>query len=514
MKKSINLIASALVLSTFLTLPVVSLAQDGSLDLTFDSDGIVTTSFGNHSTGSSVLLQSDGKIVVAGHGFVGTDSDFALTRYNTNGSLDTTFDTDGKVTTDFGNADDLGLSAAIQSDGKILLTGYSYNNVSTNFALARYNTNGSLDTTFDADGKVTTTFGGSAFIGQCVAVQSNGKIVVGGYAVIATHREFALVRCNTNGSLDSTFDGDGKVTTAFGTTSDEAHAIAIQSDGKIVAAGVAGNNSTIEDFALVRYNMDGSQDTTFDSDGVVTTAIGVGNIGNSVAIQADGKIVVAGRCDPGNNIDFAVARYNTNGSLDSTFDGDGKVTTNIGIWNDIGYSVAIQSDGKIVVAGSAYNEFGLVRYNINGSLDTIFDSDGMVTTAIGTLQDDARAIAIQSDGKIVVAGYSRVGSTFVFALARYNNTIPVGINETDNLTIEIKIYPNPFSSSTTIQTDKILDNAILSIYNIYGQQVKQLNNLSGQTIILYRDNLSSGVYFIQLTQENKIVLTNKLVIAD
>jgi uncharacterized delta-60 repeat protein len=229
------------------------------------------------------------------------------------------------------------------------------------------------------------------------------------------------------GDLDTSFDSDGKVTTDIGGIDNRARSVAIQSDGKIVAAGYSNPGSNY-DFTLARYNTDGTLDTNFDSDGKVTTAIGSGtDQAFSVAIQSDGKIVAAGYSNNGSNDDFALVRYNTDGSLDTSFDSDGKVTTAIGGSDDRAHSVAIQSDGKIVVAGHSDNgsneDFALVRYNTDGTLDTSFDSDGKVTTAIGSASDFARSVAIQSDGKIVAAGRS-TGSNDDFALVRYAGTPP------------------------------------------------------------------------------------------
>ena len=170
-----------------------------------------------------------------------------------------------------------------------------------------------------------------------------------------------------DGDLDTTFSGDGKVTTAIGSGTDTAWSVVLQSDGKIVAAGYSYNGSN-DDFAVVRYNTNGSLDTTFDTDGIVTTAVGLGDdTAYSVVLQSDGKIVAAGSLDNG-NYDFAVVRYNIDGSLDTTFDTDGKVTTAVGLGDDEAYSVVLQSDGKIVVAGDSYNgtnyDFAVVRYNV------------------------------------------------------------------------------------------------------------------------------------------------------
>ncbi|MFT6765834.1 MAG: putative delta-60 repeat protein [Alteromonas naphthalenivorans] len=215
------------------------------------------------------------------------------------------------------------------------------------------------------------------------------------------------------GTLDGSFGGgDGKVTTNIN-GGDIAYGVAIQSDGKIVVVGESNSS-----FGVARYNTDGSLDTSFDTDGFLTTNFGSVDAAYGVAIQSDGKIVVSG--NSGN--DFAVARYNTDGSLDTTFDTDGKLTTDIGSSStDVAYGVAIQADGKIVVVGDNGSDFAVVRYNTDGSLDTTFDTDGKLTTDIGTATaDTARAVTIQTDGKIVVVGRSAND----FAVVRYLNDIP------------------------------------------------------------------------------------------
>jgi len=403
-------------------------AAAGELDTTFDTDGKVTTSIGSGDDYvNSVVLQSDGKIVAAGYSYNGSNYDFAIVRYNTDGSLDTTFDTDGKVTTPIASGDDRAYSVVLQSDGKIVAAGYSYNGSDNDFAIVRYNTDGSLDTTFDTDGKVTTQIGSGSEIANSVVLQSDGKIVAAGSSDNGSNYDFAIVRYNTDGSLDTTFDTDGKVTTPIGSRSDTAYGVVLQSDGKIVAAGYSFNGSD-NDFAIVRYNTNGSLDTTFDTDGKVTTPIGSrSEIAFSVVLQSDGKIVAAGSSDNGSNYDFAIVRYNTDGSLDTTFDTDGKVTTPIGSRSDTAYGVVLQSDGKIVAAGYSFNgsdnDFAIVRYNTNGSLDTTFGTGGKVTTPIGSGNEEANSVVLQSDGKIVVAGSSVNGSNYDFAVVRYTISV-------------------------------------------------------------------------------------------
>ncbi len=398
-------------------------ANPADLDMTFSIDGKVTTSIGiNNDHAQSVAIQNDGKIVAAGSSYKGYHYDFALVRYNPDGSLDTSFDSDGKVTTAIGISIDYASDMTIQNDGKIVVVGHS----SHNFALVRYNPDGSLDTSFSGDGKVTTHIGSGNSYAFGVTIQSDGKIIVVGSSYNGSNVEFTLVRYYPKGSLDTSFGSNGVVTTTVG-TGGSALSVAIQSDGRIVVVGNTwvGSNS---DFALVRYNHDGSLDTRFNSDGMVITTIGSNDdYAQSVAIQSDGKIVVAGYSNDGND-DFALVRYNPNGSLDIDFDGDGKVTTPIGSGYDRGYSVAIQNNSKILVAGTSWNgsneDFALVCYNPNGSLDTSFSSDGKVTIEIGNGDDSGRSIAIQNDGKIVVAGTSWNGSNEDFAVLRYKGTPP------------------------------------------------------------------------------------------
>ena len=205
------------------------------------------------------------------------------------------------------------------------------------------------------------------------------------------------------GDLDISFSGDGKVTTAIGASSDIARSVVLQSDGKIVVAGYSYNGAN-NDFALARYNTDGSPDTSFDTDGKVTTAIGAsGDVAYSVVLQSDGKIVVAGYSDNGANYDFALARYNTNGSPDTSFDTDGKLTTDFGASTDEATSVILQSDGKIVVAGSSVNganyDFALARYIASDStapaaptLNSVTAGDRRVTISFTAGANNGAAI--------------------------------------------------------------------------------------------------------------------------
>ena len=402
-------------------------AAPGDLDATFGGDGKVVTNLGKGiDAPEDVAIQANGKIVAVGR--VSTPSGsarFALARYRTNGSLDPTFGGDGLVIIDFAGRSNAAFGVAIQQDGKIVAVGDVQVTVGVQkFAVARLNRDGTLDSTFGGNGKVTTALTGGEDGARDVAIQADGRIVVVGTSDLG---EFALARYDVDGMLDPTFDGDGRVTTAFTTTGfDGANGVAIDADQRIVVAGTGGNGT----FALARYDSLGILDATFDGDGKVRTNFTKGvDTADAVAIQSDGKIVAAGEAGFQGEWtgDFGLARYDADGSLDATFDGDGKVMTGFTRDDDSASDVAIQANGKIVAAGSAgYNgaisRFALARYRWNGSLDSSFGSNGRVTTRFSKGFDFARGVAIQPDGRIVA-----VGSTFGdidgidarFALARY-----------------------------------------------------------------------------------------------
>ena len=290
-------VVAHVLLGIFTIVPsMVKASGDGSLDATFGSGGKVITSVTVGDSGKSVVVQSNGKIVVAGDGF----GDIELVRYNVDGSLDVSFDSDGKVVTDVG-FNDSGNAVALQNDGKIVVAGTT-GTPTTDFAIVRYSTDGSLDPSFGTGGIVTTSIGRNDDA-KSVVIQSDGKIVVAG----TSDSDFVVVRYTSSGVLDSGFGTGGKLTTDIGSsTNDSANSVAIQSDGAIVVAGTSAN-----DFAIVRYTSAGALDTGFGTGGKVTTDIGTSTFDSaqSLVIQADSKIVVAGSSSTGAAPSFAVTRY-------------------------------------------------------------------------------------------------------------------------------------------------------------------------------------------------------------
>jgi uncharacterized delta-60 repeat protein/CSLREA domain-containing protein len=416
------------------------LLSAGSLETGFP----ITTDFaGGDDQAFDVALQRDGRIVTVGTVTNGYNTDFGLARYNANGSLDSTFGNGGRVITNAyinsngvpgsTNVPDGANGVAIQADGKIVAVGHSWGNV----AVVRYNANGSLDTTFGTQGIVVTDFGSGENATQ-VAVQADGKIVVAGIQAIntfASHGDFLIVRYSADGRLDTSFGDGGRVITDFG-RDETLNGLALQPDGKIIVVGTSG-----DDIALARYNANGSLDGSFDGDGKLVLDLGAGrsDYGRDLALQSDGKIIVVGHSFAGTTQrDLVVLRLNNNGSLDNTFGVGGVALLNFANRTVRGEGVTLQANGKIVVAGiyqddstpELDNDFLVVRVNTNGTLDSSFGSGGLVHTDFGGRQlDEARAVAVQADGKLVVVGHRGATNNRDFALAVYQGdptTAPSG----------------------------------------------------------------------------------------
>jgi len=400
----------------------MSLAHEpGDLDRAgFGSEGTIILKLGDISFSSlanAIAVDADGKSVVGGYSYSGNVPQFTLARLKTDGSLDTTFGSNGIVVTAFSTGSGSGIAAlAIQPDGKIVAAG----NAPGGFGLVRYNVNGSLDTTFGTNGKLVTEMGLYAGC-HAIGLQSDGKIVIAGTAYGSNH-DVVVVRYTTGGSLDMSFNLTGKVMTDVGGGHDQAFALAVQGDGGIVVGGYA-DTSQGRNFAVLRYQGDGVLDSGFGTGGKVTTPLGSSQI-NTLGIQADGKIVAAGYQATGNFWQVAVVRYNADGSLDSTFDGDGIVMTAVGNWRSAANALALLPDGRILIAGysgttTKPTDMLLIRYNPDGSPDAVFGSGGSVVTDIAGGADSANAIAIQPDGNIVAAGQAFVGQSTGIAVARY-----------------------------------------------------------------------------------------------
>ncbi len=401
-------------------------SQAGTLDPDFGNGGILTLNIGNRANADAMALQPDGKVVLAGFADVGRNTRFALMRILPDGSPDPSFGIDGVALSNFDNTKEWGYAVAIQSDGRIVVAGNTYNgppNYDDDFTLARYLPDGTPDASFGNGGKVKIDGGSSYESFNGLTIQPDGKIIGVGFSQFqagTTGQDFAILRFNPDGSLDTSFGNNGAVFTDIN-SSDNATDVLVQPDGKIVVAGSNG------DFVALRYNSDGTPDSTFDGDGKVTTSILLFtsvDAANSIALLPDGKILLGGTGvvfpSPANK--FALVRYNPDGTLDNSFDGDGKATVSFGAGDAYGNDISIQSDGKIVMAGIAvfnnYADFALARFTPDGFLDNTFGVGGKMTVPVSPTNDNGRAVAVAADGKIWVAGYADGALGIDFALLK------------------------------------------------------------------------------------------------
>ncbi|HEV2707883.1 MAG TPA: hypothetical protein VGV59_18330 [Pyrinomonadaceae bacterium] len=417
-----------------------SYGVDGRQQVLFQNDP--QGGFGPRAIAYDVVIQPDGKSVVVGEArTVATNNGFGIARLNTDGSLDSSFDGDGRQVTGLGSFNDIAYAVALQADGKIVVAGQTYSDATANydFAIVRLNTDGSLDATFGNGGKVSTDFGKDD-IARKVLIQPDGRIVVIGFSI---NDRFALARYLPDGSLDPTFGGGGKVITSYGEPRFLAFSGVLLPDGKILAVGdIAGTRPS--DFALVRYNQDGTPDPTFGVLGLVTTDFGrnFSEYGFAVALQPDGKIVAGGwaelycpTCFPVGDSSTALARYLPDGTLDPTFGVGGRVIFDVSRNGnfDKAQDIAIQQNGKIVVVDSApghavpngsHFDFAITRFLPDGQLDNGFGDNGVVLVDFGIFNppgpplfgsyftgDAANGVALQQDGKIIAVGHLSFGRT-------------------------------------------------------------------------------------------------------
>ncbi|HOY32430.1 MAG TPA: T9SS type A sorting domain-containing protein [Bacteroidales bacterium] len=465
-------------------------AQPTSLDSTFGTFGIVKTiiNAGNDHC-VALAIQANGKIVAVGYTNPGTGNDFMIVRYNTNGTLDNSFGTNGVVVTQISISDDRATSLKIQSNGKIIVAGYATYNSKKDFVVVRYNTDGTLDNSFGVNGIVRTTMSVHDDNATSLNIQNDGKIVVGGNSYIYA---ISIARYDTSGILDNTFGINGKVITLFNDIQGNGRASlncsSIQTNGKIIIAGSI-TDTMGQNFMLLRYNTDGGIDSSFGINGMVRTGF-ITNYNdwvNGMVIQADGKIVCVGNSSPGPHCYIAIARYNDNGTIDFH-------STNYCFDMGGALSVALQNNGKIVTAGfnfSAGPYLSMTRYNTVGSPDNTFSPSGCVGSS---LVNDAYGLAIQTDGKYVTCG-----TFYDFSLARFKGDSYNNIDEL-NTNFNLNIFPNPAQDYITIVNNSYDDYELLSIFSAQGQLLIQKPIRQPKSIIDV-SILSRGIYFLRISNQ-------------
>ena len=409
-------------------------AADGDLDGSFGNGGWLTTDFaGTRDVAHGITTDANGRIVVVGSTRKADGDDFAIVRYNTDGTVDPTFGADGRVSTDFGQLWDDARDVLVDANGRLLVVGgaevYRYTDegryISDDFGLARYNADGTLDTTFGANGQVVTDIG-HIDGATAAAFAGGGKVVVAG----TSYPSFALARYNEDGSLDPTFGAGGTIKVLVGKQA-WASDMAIDASGRIVVAGTVDDVMT-RDWFVARFTAEGALDPAFGSGGIAISDFGDAEVATGLAIDHLGRILVAGGNQvllSGARLDFLIARYRADGSLDPTFDGDGFVRTDFNRVGEIATAIRVDAAGRIIVSGETSDgvsqNFALARYKSDGSLDSSFIGGGRLIVDLGAGANDvASALALDASGRMLVAGTTGDGISGDFALIRLDAAPP------------------------------------------------------------------------------------------
>lgn len=489
-------------------------SQGGSLDTSFGTGGKVVTSINSGADiAYATVLQSDGKILVSGTTNSSiSGKDFFCIRYNTNGTLDTSFGTNGIATFDLqGGSDDVAYAMSLLSDGNIILAGFSDDGSNKNAAIIRITTSGTLDTTFGTSGKVYTEFiSGRADEIKVIKVHAlTGNLIVGGTSsATSTNSQGVIARYTSNGVLDTNFNTTGIVTlpnaSGNGTYYHIIEDLAVKSNGKISAIGWINQQglSWSANHYGCRLNSNGTLDTTFSTDGVIVTNGGFNGDDKSFSLilnSDDSFLFAGGGYLTDLQYDFFLGLYNSSGST-----AQGKASFNFATLNkDIIYGSGVDSTGKIVLVGSSVasvssSTFGLARVNSDYTVDTSFGTSGKVTTTFGTnTTNEAFDTAIQSDDKIIAVGYT--GNDI--AIARYHATT---LSANDFESNSITMYPNPVKNEVTIDLSNKLDflGKEFQIFDINSRIIFEgkINEILNTIDV---SSLQKGMYFIKIDKTLK-----------
>ena len=491
----------------------------GMLDSTFNGTGRIQSSNIFQDIYNDVRIQSDQKIVASG---VSLNSSYTgcvvVDRWNTDGSADTSFGTNGRVQLFIGN-DSYAYDSYIRNDGKIIVAGIAYGHIGGfGVVLLQLNPNGSLDSTFGLNGVTIVDLTINDDFASAMAVQSDGKILISGTYTDTIYRNVPMVmRFTEQGQIDSTFGINGRAEIAVTGTDNELTSISVMGDGRIVAAGHYETAFTFFDVLLIRLLPNGDLDSTFGTDGVVIQSLTAG-VEESFGMQlaANGKIVITGETTlPDFSFDVLLMQFDSTGALDAGFGNNGAVTFNNGV-NDIGLDLEIQSDNKILVCGTSGGswfddrDFLLMRYNQDGTPDYTFGDSGVVYTQIDSSFDEANAMALQEDGKIVLAGKANDGVTNLdFAITRYYNDLYTVVQE-NPLGQNFSLYPNPIEQSSalhlSLETNKI-DRLFVEWFSIDGRLAGKNESISlssgkNDISLLVPQGIKKGVYFVRLSGTN------------
>ena len=487
-----------------LVFSTAALSQAVNLDPAFGTGGmVIETAPEDAGYANRVLIQPDGKILIAGINSF-SPMFFCIVRYNADGTRDLSFGTDGLVKTDVGEPANDGISdMVLQPDGKIVAMGSVFIGGNYQTVVARYNTDGSLDSGFDSDGITYVDLGSGSDPAEAIGLQPDGKIVFAqGYYTV-----FSIVRLNQDGTIDLSFDTDGVLQTSFGGFGDSPFDLAMQADGKMVVVGNS-YDVILEELLIgvARYNTDGTLDNTFSGDGQLMTQVGTGSVQiNKLVIRPGGEIAVGGSVETINNLDGLVYQFLSDGTTDLSFGAAGKTIFNYEDYTT--QSMALQDDGKLVLAtlmGSLDDDFVVVRLNEDGALDNTFSDDGYVVVNLDdNVGSAASDVAIQSDGKIVATGGAE-GSLMTIRLTEESLAGIENQTETDRL----EVFPNPTATGDfRLLLPVALANATVVITDVNGKIILHEDGVNGNPLFFSISDQEAGIYFVEISSQTEVYRT-------
>ena len=487
----------------------------GSLDLSFGTAGIATVGVSGFDQGYGVNIQSNGNILMSGYTWPGTDFDFSLVSLEPDGSLDIPFGTGARVTTDLGGTFDVINEAIIDSLDRIVVAGVASFNINSEMAIARYLSDGSLDMSFGTNGIYVDDLAFSNPYVQAVDLDANGNIVVVGATNGGFNTDLMVARLLTDGSLDASFSSDGYLTLDLGAMSNWGNDVKVLSDGKILIAGTT-TDGIDGQFVLHRFFRDGTPDAGFGTNGTALHSIGNGDaVASAMGIQSDGKIVLVGFQFTGIDDDMVAMRLNANGSVDPTFNGTGFNMVDGGSGYDRLTDVVILPNGKIAATGIAANgtleDLVVVMFESDGTLDNTFGSGGVVTITSSGENNLGYAITMDPTGDLIAVGSrdDNSGSFFSYLAVRLLTGLNIGIADFSEASAQMLVYPNPiqdaFTLNFTLETAEQID---LKLLDTQGRLVHTfqapMSFAAGEQQLSFNlpSNLASGSYHLVLSNQH------------
>jgi len=456
-------------------------SQAGNLDLTFGDEGKMITSFEQLSAEANAIgYQSDGKIILTGIGISASNEDIIAVRYLPNGQLDTNFGVDGRFILSISNFRDRCYDIVVDTNENIFMTGYTANaNFEFKGFIIKLNMDGDIDSTFAQNGIWISETPNTREDFREILLQSDGKILIAGKTeIIGQPTSSLVIRLNSDGTIDNDF-GENGIANSIVPDGYNPKFAKLNSKEEIITGGFLLDNST--NIILIKFNQQGEIDLSFGVNGVMVDNTILDEFANSIAIQNDDKIIVGTGITNISGRDFGMVRFNQNGSLDTNFGSNGRVSTDFSLTSNTAHSVILQEDGKIILGGflgtTPNHDYAIARYDTLGNLDVTFGNDGKVITDF-ELDDLMFASTIQSDGKLLCAGTAKTSDDFSsFSIARYLTQIETSTFDIIGNLNQLKVFPNPSDGNFSLSFElEISTSASISLFNSSGNLIQKIIN--------------------------------------